>query len=102
MRRGPGLRSALGAGRLLAQSPGVRLKLTIAYDGRTLAGWQSQPEGNTVQDLIEKAIAETAKRPVRIHGSGRTDAGVHALGQIAHFDASIFEIDLKGTSEGGA
>jgi tRNA pseudouridine38-40 synthase len=65
----------------------VRLKLTIAYDGRTLAGWQSQPGGNTVQDFIEKAIAETAKRPLRLHGSGRTDAGVHALGQVAHFDA---------------
>ena len=66
---------------------GVRLKLTIAYDGRSLVGWQSQPEGNTVQDFIEKALAETAKQPVRIHGSGRTDAGVHALAQVAHFDA---------------
>ena len=47
--------------------PRVRLKLTIAYDGRTLAGWQSQPEGNTVQDFIEKAIAETAKQPLRLH-----------------------------------
>jgi len=65
----------------------VRLKLTIAYDGAGLAGWQSQPGGNTVQDLMEAAIAETAKQPARIHGSGRTDAGVHALGQVAHFDA---------------
>ena len=81
------MRSALGARRVLPHPPRVRLKLTIAYDGRTLAGWQSQPEGNTVQDLIEKAIAETAKQPLRLHGSGRTDAGVHALGQIAHFDA---------------
>jgi tRNA pseudouridine38-40 synthase len=65
----------------------VRLKLTLAYDGQSLDGWQSQPSGNTVQDLVEKAIAETAKQPVRLHGSGRTDAGVHALAQIAHFDA---------------
>ena len=65
----------------------MRLKLTIAYDGTGLAGWQSQPGGNTVQDLLEAAIAETAKQPSRIHGSGRTDAGVHALGQVAHFDA---------------
>ncbi|TAE74187.1 MAG: tRNA pseudouridine(38-40) synthase TruA [Verrucomicrobia bacterium] len=64
----------------------MRLKLTIAYDGVALAGWQSQPGGNTVQDFIESAIAATAKQAVRIHGSGRTDAGVHALGQIAHFD----------------
>jgi tRNA pseudouridine38-40 synthase len=62
------------------------LKLTIAYDGAGLAGWQSQPGGNTVQDLLEAAIAETAKQPARIHGSGRTDAGVHALAQVAHFD----------------
>ena len=64
----------------------MRLKLTIAYDGAGLAGWQAQNGGNTVQDFIEKAIAETAKQPVRIHGSGRTDAGVHALAQVAHFD----------------
>ena len=46
----------------------MRLKLTIAYDGAGLAGWQAQNGGNTVQDFIEKAIAETAKQPVRIHG----------------------------------
>jgi len=64
----------------------VRLKLILAYDGRGIGGWQSQTGGNTVQDLVEKAIAETAKKPVRLHGSGRTDAGVHALAQVAHFD----------------
>lgn len=64
----------------------MRLKLTIAYDGRPFSGWQSQVGGNTVQDLIQAAIAEVAKQPVRIHGAGRTDAGVHALAQIAHFD----------------
>lgn len=65
----------------------MRLKLTIAYDGRSLDGWQSQPSGNTVQDLLGRAASETAKEPIRVHGSGRTDAGVHALAQIAHFDA---------------
>ncbi len=65
----------------------MRLKLILAYDGTGLAGWQSQPGGNTVQDFVEKAIEATAKQPVRMHGSGRTDAGVHALGQVAHFDA---------------
>lgn len=64
----------------------MRLKLIIAYDGAGIGGWQSQTGGNTVQDLLEKAIAETAKRPIRIHGSGRTDRGVHALAQVAHFD----------------
>ena len=65
----------------------MRLKLILAYDGRGIGGWQSQTGGNTIQDLVEAAIAETAKKPIRIHGSGRTDAGVHALAQVAHFDA---------------
>lgn len=64
----------------------MRLKLTIAYDGRPYSGWQSQVGGNTVQDLIQNALAEVAKQPVRVHGSGRTDTGVHALAQVAHFD----------------
>lgn len=71
----------------LLQFPRVRLKLTIAYDGRPFDGWQSQPCGNTIQDQLEKAICAIAKAPIRIHGSGRTDAGVHARAQIAHFDA---------------
>lgn len=65
----------------------MRLKLVIAYDGTGIGGWQSQSGGNTVQDILEKAIAATAKQPLRLHGSGRTDAGVHALAQVAHFDA---------------
>jgi tRNA pseudouridine38-40 synthase len=64
----------------------VRLKITLAYDGRAFDGWQSQPGGNTIQDHLERAAAEIAKGPVKVHGSGRTDAGVHALGQVAHFD----------------
>jgi tRNA pseudouridine38-40 synthase len=65
----------------------MRLKLTIAYDGAPFAGWQSQAGGNTVQDIIETALARVAQTPIRLHGAGRTDAGVHALGQVAHFDA---------------
>ncbi len=65
----------------------MRLKLTIAYDGRPFRGWATQPGGNTVQDLLEKALEDVAREKIRIHGSGRTDAGVHALGQVAHFDA---------------
>lgn len=65
----------------------MRLKLTIAYDGRPYNGWQSQVCGNTVQDIVQVALAEVAKQPLRLHGSGRTDTGVHALAQIAHFDA---------------
>lgn len=65
----------------------MRLKLTIAYDGRPYNGWQSQPGGNTVQDHLHHALRQIAKHPIPIQGSGRTDTGVHALGQIAHFDA---------------
>jgi tRNA pseudouridine38-40 synthase len=64
----------------------MRLKLTIAYDGRPYNGWQSQACGNTVQDHIVRALEEVAKQPLRLDGSGRTDTGVHAIAQIAHFD----------------
>ena len=62
------------------------LKLTIAYDGRPYNGWQSQACGNTVQDFILRALEEVAKRPIKLQGAGRTDTGVHALGQTAHFE----------------
>lgn len=64
----------------------MRLKLTIAYDGRPFLGWQSQSGGNTVQDLLSEALEAVAKQTLRLHGAGRTDTGVHALGQVAHFD----------------
>ena len=63
-----------------------RLKLIVAYDGAPFAGWQSQAHGNTVQDHLERAFHRVAGRAVRIHGAGRTDAGVHALAQCAHVD----------------
>jgi tRNA pseudouridine38-40 synthase len=59
------------------------LKLTLAYDGTAYVGWQHQARGTSVQQLVEAALAEVEGRPVRVHGSGRTDAGVHALGQVA-------------------
>ncbi len=65
----------------------MRLKIKISYDGRPFSGWQSQPCGNTVQDAIHSALREIAKVSVRVHASGRTDTGVHALGQTAHFDS---------------
>jgi tRNA pseudouridine38-40 synthase len=64
----------------------VRLKLLLSYDGRPFDGWQSQRSGGAVQDHLERAIATIAGRPVRVHGASRTDAGVHALGQVAHAD----------------
>lgn len=64
-----------------------RWKCVCAYDGTTFAGWQSQAGGRAIQDVIEARLTEIFGAPVRIHGSGRTDAGVHALGQVFHFDA---------------
>jgi tRNA pseudouridine38-40 synthase len=58
------------------------LKLTVAYDGRAYAGWQIQPDQPTVQGTLEGAIREVTQQTVRISAAGRTDAGVHALGQV--------------------
>jgi tRNA pseudouridine38-40 synthase len=65
----------------------MRWKCTVAYDGTHFEGWQSQPSRNTLQDLIEKRLEEIFKQRIVIHGSGRTDSGVHARGQVFHFDA---------------
>ena len=63
-----------------------RLRFVVAYDGGPFAGWQSQKNGNAVQDYLERAFATVAQHRVRVHGAGRTDAGVHALAQSAHAD----------------
>jgi tRNA pseudouridine38-40 synthase len=64
----------------------ARLKLIVAYDGAPFSGWQSQPNGNGIQDHLESAFAKICAKRVAVHGAGRTDAGVHALGQVAHAD----------------
>ncbi|MGL6057985.1 MAG: tRNA pseudouridine(38-40) synthase TruA [Culicoidibacterales bacterium] len=66
-----------------------RLKCIVAYDGSAFAGYQRQPKDRTVQGEIEQAISRIMKRRVVIHASGRTDAGVHAHGQVFHFDSHI-------------
>ncbi len=63
-----------------------RYKVTIEYDGRDLVGWQRQDNGPSVQQHIEDAIFKFCGEDIRIQGAGRTDAGVHALGQVATFD----------------
>ena len=65
-----------------------RWKCLVAYDGTAFSGWQAQPDKNAVQDHIERRLAELLQADVRIHGSGRTDAGVHARGQVFHFDSA--------------
>jgi tRNA pseudouridine38-40 synthase len=69
--------------------------MTIAYDGTDYAGWQVQPRKNTVQAEIERVLETLAGKKVRIHHSGRTDAGVHAKGQVAHFDLEKPVEDLR-------
>jgi tRNA pseudouridine38-40 synthase len=63
-----------------------RYKLTIEYDGTDFVGWQRQANGPSIQEAIETALASTCGTEVVIRGAGRTDAGVHALGQVAHAD----------------
>jgi tRNA pseudouridine38-40 synthase len=65
----------------------TRWRCVCAYDGTDFAGWQKQPSGDAVQDKIEAGLKEIFKRPIRTIGAGRTDAGVHAKGQVFHFDA---------------
>jgi len=59
------------------------LKIVVAYDGTRFVGWQRQPEGLSVQALLEEGLSRLEGRPVTVTGAGRTDAGVHALGQVA-------------------
>ena len=72
----------------------TRYALAVHYDGTFFNGWQIQNRGRTVQDEIEKGIKILTRENVRVTASGRTDAGVHALGQVIHFDLEK-EIDLK-------
>ena len=65
----------------------MRYVLKIAYDGTEYAGWQCQKNARSVQETLENAIKTALKKSIRVTASGRTDAGVHAAGQICHFDA---------------
>lgn len=66
----------------------MRIALGIEYDGAHYCGWQSQPNANGIQDALESAIALIAQHAIRVHAAGRTDAGVHALMQVVHFDTT--------------
>lgn len=66
-----------------------RIKLILEFEGTNYAGWQRQPNAPTVQQTVEEALARLCGHAVRVHASGRTDSGVHALGMCAHFDTMM-------------
>lgn len=74
----------------------MRLRLTVAYDGSAFSGWQSQAHGRAVQDAIEKAFRSLCPGRTIVHGAGRTDAGVHAIGQCAHADVPDGRLTPQG------
>jgi tRNA pseudouridine38-40 synthase len=71
------------------------IRLIVRYDGAGLSGWQRQRNARTVQEELERAAAEMSGAAVRVHGAGRTDAGVHALAQVASFETAAV-IPMKG------
>lgn len=66
----------------------IRFKLTIEYKGTEYSGWQNQPDKTTVQGEVEKAVSKACGEQITVFASGRTDAGVHAYGQVVHFDSN--------------
>lgn len=67
----------------------MRYFLWLAYDGRNYHGWQIQPNGITVEEVVERCLTTLLRQPIDIVGAGRTDAGVNAAGMVAHFDVPV-------------
>jgi len=67
----------------------MRIAIGVEYDGRPYCGWQSQPDGQTVQDALQHAMGLIAGEPISVVAAGRTDTGVHALEQVVHFDTPV-------------
>ena len=67
----------------------MRLALGVEYDGSGFSGWQFQDHSRSVQEEVEKALSKVANHPLRVHCAGRTDTGVHATGQVIHFDTEV-------------
>ena len=78
----------------------MRYKLVIEYDGSPFVGWQKQENGLSVQEVIENAILSLTQEQVTVFGAGRTDTGVHAMGQVGHFDISKKELDTQTVFNG--
>jgi tRNA pseudouridine38-40 synthase len=71
------------------------IRLTVAYDGTDFSGWQRQESDRSVQGELERALTRLHKAPVKVVGSGRTDSGVHAAGQVAHFHSPVASIPAE-------
>lgn len=71
----------------------MRIALGVEYDGKPYCGWQSQPDGATVQDALQAVLSQIADEPIGIVAAGRTDTGVHALEQVVHFDTQAARPD---------
>lgn len=67
----------------------MRIAIGVEYDGSPFCGWQSQADGQTVQDTLQRALSQIAGEPIAIIAAGRTDTGVHALEQVVHFDTQV-------------
>lgn len=72
----------------------MRILAVVSYKGTNYQGWQIQPNALTVEEVIERELSRIYNRPINIYGAGRTDAGVHALGQTFHFDLDEDMVDL--------
>ncbi len=72
-----------------------RYQILIEYEGSKFIGWQTQKKGSSVQKTIEKTLSKLLKQKIKLIGAGRTDAGVHALEQSAHFDTNLKIKDKK-------
>src|SRR3954470_17681418 len=77
-----------------------RIRLVIEYEGAAVAGWQRQANGPSVQAALEEAVERMTGERVVVHGAGRTDAGVHALGQVAAFTVDNERIPIVGFRRG--
>ena len=72
-----------------------RYQILLEYDGKSFVGWQTQKKGKSVQEIVQFELSRLFKNKITIYGSGRTDKGVHAIEQSAHFDSRIKILDIK-------
>ena len=81
----------------------ITYQITVEYLGTNFVGWQFQKNGLSIQEVLESALSQYLKENIRVIGSGRTDSGVHAIAQVAHFDFDFKErskFDLKNAING--